>query len=249
MISVLIPTKGRPEMLREALLSLRRQTFPHWEAVVAEDGEGEGLAVVRALEDPRVRGLRNPGKGQVMARQAALEAARGEVVLFLDDDDLLLDPAYLQRVWRALFQEEAVAYGEGVLLLEDQEVPFAPGEVGPWLLRDNRLLASGTALRRKTLLDLEGLDGEMGDYWDWDLWLRAYRRGLPFRYLKGRGVGVRVHGGNQSYGARREERARHLARLEAKHGLASLVLKDHLQLVREGSLPHLTGPIPYPGSL
>ena len=170
MISVLIPTRGRPGFLREALESLRRQTFPRFEAVVVEDGEGEGLEVVAALGDPRLRGLWNRGRGQVEARQTGLAEARGEAVLFLDDDDLLLDPAYLYRVWRVLSREEAVVYGEGVLLLGLEEVPFAPGEVGAWLLRENRLLASGTALPKRTLLALGGLDGGMGDYWDWDLW-------------------------------------------------------------------------------
>ncbi|GAB5601672.1 glycosyltransferase [Thermus sp. FJN-A] len=230
MISVLIPTKGRPGFLREALESLRRQTFSRFEAVVVEDGEGEGLEVVAALGDPRLRGFRNRGRGQVEARQTGLAEARGEVVLFLDDDDLLLDAAYLYRVWRGLSQEEAVVYGEGWLLLEAEAVPFSPGEVGAWLLRDNRLLASGTALRRATLEALGGLDPGMGDYWDWDLWLRAYKAGLPFRYLKGRGLGIRVHGANQSYGARHRERAYYLERLRLKHNLGPLVLKNHLSL-------------------
>ncbi len=230
MISVLVPTRGRPGLLREALRSLERQTFPLFEAVVVDDGEGEGLEVVASSGDPRFRAFPNPGRGQVEARQKALEVARGEAVLFLDDDDLLLDPAYLYRVWRVLSREEAVVYGEGVLLLPEGEVPFRPGPMGEELLRDNRLLASGTALRKKTLLDLGGLDPGMGDYWDWDLWLRAYRAGLPFRYLRGRNLGVRVHGANQSYGARREERAFYLERLRAKHGLGPLALKDHLSL-------------------
>lgn len=230
MISVLIPTKGRPHLLREALASLLQQTFPHFEALVVDDGEGEGLEAVQALGEPRILGFRNEGKGQVEARLLALRRARGEVILFLDDDDLLLDPTYLYRVHRALDRREAVVYGEGVLLLPAEEVPFRPGEVGEGLLQDNLLLASGTALRKSTLLDLGGLDPEMGDYWDWDLWLRAYRAGLPFHYLRGRNLGVKVHGVNQSYGARREERAFYLERLRAKHGLGLLVLKDHLSL-------------------
>lgn len=234
MISVLIPTKGRPHLLKEALASLGRQTFPWFEAVVVDDGEGEGAEATLALADPRFRALRNPGEGQVEARLAALAQARGEVVLFLDDDDFLLDPAYLYRVWRVLSREAALVYGEGVLLLGLEEVPFLPGEVGAWLLWDNRLLVSGTALPKKALLDLGGLDPDMGDYWDWDLWLRAYRAGLPFRYLKGRGIGVRVHGGNQSYGARRAERLFFLERLRAKHGLGPLTLKDHLTVALEG---------------
>lgn len=142
----------------------------------------------------------------------------------------LLDPAYLQRVWRALAHREGVAYGEGVLLVGTETLSFAPGTVGPWLLRDNRILASGTALPRETLHGLGGLDPQMGDYWDWDLWLRAYRKGLPFYYLRGQNIGVRLHGGNQSYGQRWQERRFYLDRLRAKHGLPFIPLKDHLQL-------------------
>jgi glycosyltransferase involved in cell wall biosynthesis len=249
MISVLIPTKDRPQLLLEALRSLRHQTFSWFEGVVVEDGAGEGLEVVRRLGDPRLRALPNPGQGQVAARQAALEASRGEIVLFLDDDDLLLDPAYLYRVWRVLSRQGGVAYGEGVLMWGLEEISFAPKEVGDWLLRDNRLLASGTALPKKALLDLGGLDPEMGDYWDWDLWLRAYRAGLPFRYLRGRNVGVRVHGENQSYGRRLGERALYLERLRAKHGLPPLELKDHLALAQGESLtrPIPQGPLPQKG--
>ncbi|WP_224065595.1 hypothetical protein [Thermus thermophilus] len=54
---------------------------------------------------------------------------------------------------------------------------------------------------------------------------------------------MRVHGKNQSYGARQEERALFLERLRAKHGLGPLVLKDHLSLALEGS----TGKPSHPG--
>ncbi|WP_114314149.1 glycosyltransferase family 2 protein [Thermus caldifontis] len=235
MISVLIPTKNRPRLLREALASLSRQTFPHFEALVVDDGDGEGLEVVASLADPRFRSFPSPGQGQVAAHQHALAQARGEVVLFLDDDDLLLDPAYLYRVWRILSREEALVYGEGVLDLGYEELSFSPGEPGAWILRDNRILASGTALPLRFLRQ-HPLDPEMGHYWDWDLWLRAYRAGLPFRYLKGMGVRIRLHGGNQSGPWNREERAYYLERLRAKHGLPPLELKDHLGLALEGAM-------------
>jgi glycosyltransferase involved in cell wall biosynthesis len=154
---------------------------------VAEDGDGEGLGVVEALGDPRLRGVWSGGRGQVWARLAALEAARGDLVLFLDDDDLLLDPAYLYRVARALKGVAGVAYSGGLFLTPSQDIPYEPGPLGPWLLKDNRILASGTALSRRALRDLGGLDPQMGHYWDWDLWLRAYRAGLPFRSATCRG--------------------------------------------------------------
>jgi len=137
-------------------------------------------------------------------------------------------------VARALKGKGGVAYSGGLFLTPSRDIPYEPGPVGPWLLKDNRLLASGTALSRKALHDLGGLDPQMGHYWDWDLWLRAYRAGLPFRYLPGPNVGVRVHGENQSYGANLKERRKDLEALMAKHGLAGIALKDHLQLALTG---------------
>jgi glycosyltransferase involved in cell wall biosynthesis len=241
-LSVVIPTRNRPHLLRGALLSLLRQTYPGFEAVVAEDGDGEGLGVVEALGDPRLKGVWSGGRGQVAARLRALEVAQGDLVLFLDDDDLLLDPAYLYRVARALKGKGGVAYSGGLFFTPEEAIPYEPGPVGPWLFRDNRLLASGTALPRKALADLGGLDPGMGHYWDWDLWLRAYRVGLSFHYLPGPNVGVRVHGENQSYGANLEERRRDLEALVAKHGLGEVRLKDHLVLLREGGAQDL--PLP-----
>lgn len=97
----------------------------------------------------------------------------------------------------------------------------------PRCLEENRLLASGTALPRAWLDLLGFLDEAMGDFWD--LWLRAYRAGLPFCYLKGPAVGIGLHGGNQSLG-RRAERAFYLEQLRTKHGLGPLALKNHAEL-------------------
>ncbi|WP_117237810.1 glycosyltransferase family 2 protein [Thermus sediminis] len=234
-LSVVLPTRNRPHLLRQALLSLLRQTYRRFEAVVAEDGEGEGLGVVEALKEPHIKGVWSGKRGQVGARLRALEVAQGDAVLFLDDDDLLLDPAYLYRVARALKGGEGVAYSGGLLLTPSEAIPYEPGPPGPWLLKDNRILASGTALPRKALQDLGGLDPQMGHYWDWDLWLRAFRAGLPFHYLPGPNVGVRVHGENQSYGANLESRRRDLSSLMAKHRLEGITLKDHLQLALTAS--------------
>ncbi|GAA6734639.1 hypothetical protein YIM1640_17600 [Thermus oshimai] len=229
LFSVLIPTRGRPEFLARALASLERQTLGAWEAWVVEDGAGEGLLVARSFLDPRVQGVRNRGQGQVAARNTGLALARGRYLLFLDDDDWLLDTAYLHRVRRAQEMGEALVYTGGLLFGPAETRRLEPGEVGPWLLKDNRLLASGTALPRAWMDRLGPLDEAMGHYWDWDLWLRVYRAGLPFRYLKGPGVGIGLHGGNQSLG-REAERAFCLERLRAKHGLGPLALKNHAEL-------------------
>ncbi len=232
MISVLIPTRSRPDSLRQALASLLRQTFTRFEAVVVDDGEGEGMEVVAGLADPRLRALPNPGRGQVEARNTGLAQASGQIIALLDDDDWWLDPTHLHRVVRALKAQAGLVYRGGYLVLERdglelERIPFDFSASPQSLQSDNHLLASGTAYPRFLHDQLGPFDPEMADYWDWDWYLRVVGAGYPLIQLPGRGVAVSMHGGNMSYAARLEERQKNLDRLSSKHGLGQLKLKDH----------------------
>jgi glycosyltransferase involved in cell wall biosynthesis len=82
--SVVIPTHARPELLAEAVASVIAQTREDWECLVVDDGSGTDFAP----DDPRVRVIRRERSGgPAAARNTGIEAARGEVVAFLDDDD------------------------------------------------------------------------------------------------------------------------------------------------------------------
>jgi glycosyltransferase involved in cell wall biosynthesis len=90
-ISVVIPTYNRLDTLRHVIPSLLRQDMraERYEIVVADsnsnDGTADYLAGVSA-EYPRVRHLPGPYTGRAMARNAGIEAARGEIVMFTDAD-------------------------------------------------------------------------------------------------------------------------------------------------------------------
>jgi glycosyltransferase involved in cell wall biosynthesis len=84
-ISVVIPTRDRPALLREAIDSVRAQRDVDWECIVVDDaGTGDLLTIA----DPRVRVLRHERPaGPAGARNTGVQAARGRFVFFLDDDD------------------------------------------------------------------------------------------------------------------------------------------------------------------
>lgn len=87
-ISVIVPTRDRPALLRQALASIRVLEEPGYsfEIVVADngtDGATEGVA-----QEYGARYVRVPRPGASAARNAGLELASGEFVAFLDDDDL-----------------------------------------------------------------------------------------------------------------------------------------------------------------
>lgn len=85
LITVIVPTRDRPEMLRAALESLRKQRLTDWECVVVDDG-GAVPAVVP--DDPRFRLIRSErSRGPAGARNIAIRSAVGTYVSLLDDDD------------------------------------------------------------------------------------------------------------------------------------------------------------------
>lgn len=87
LVSVIIPTHGRPAFLAQAIDSVLRQTYRHLELIVVDDA---GPAPVDVPDDPRARVVvRATTGGPGAARNAGLEVARGELVVFLDDDDVL----------------------------------------------------------------------------------------------------------------------------------------------------------------
>ncbi len=100
-VSVVIPIKGRPQLFALTAQSLAEQTYPHWEAVVVDDGssadEFRRIAEIAGC-DQRMRLMKNPGprRGAPACRNAGLAASRGEYVVFLDGDDALA-PTCLQR--------------------------------------------------------------------------------------------------------------------------------------------------------
>jgi glycosyltransferase involved in cell wall biosynthesis len=84
--SVVIPTYGRPRYLTEAVESVLAQTVEDLECVVVDDASPDPIDVP---SDPRVRVVtRRANGGSAAARNSGLDAATGEFVAFLDDDDV-----------------------------------------------------------------------------------------------------------------------------------------------------------------
>jgi glycosyltransferase involved in cell wall biosynthesis len=94
-ISVIMPVYNTPEKwLRQAIESVRKQIYPHWELCIADDAStashvGEVLRHYAAL-DPRIKIVFRESNGHISAASnSALELASGEFVAFLDHDDEL----------------------------------------------------------------------------------------------------------------------------------------------------------------
>ena len=102
-ISVIVPTYNRAGMIRETLDAILSQTLPPDEVIVVDDGSLDDTHAVLAVYGARVKTVRIPNSGDLVARNVGVKAATGRFVAFCDSDDLWT-PDFLDTMtaqWRA----------------------------------------------------------------------------------------------------------------------------------------------------
>lgn len=173
-VSVVIPTYNRAELLPEAVVSVRRQGYPDLEIIVVDDGSTDCTpAVVRALgkDIHFVRLQRN--YGVATARNVGISLASGDVIAFLDSDDLW-PPDKLRIQTQRMHPDVDVVWGKTQLLCHDQSNgAFTPRDLpfGSVLL--------GSALIRRALFDADSVgpfDERLRQHEDLDWFMRARER-------------------------------------------------------------------------
>lgn len=131
-VSVIIPTRGRPLALRNAINSVVAQTVPAQEIIIVVDGPDEETSkAIAAMDLPGLRCLElaeSSGDGGASARNAGVAVAQGSLVAFLDDDDVWL-PGKLQiqlKVARGLSPAKPWVMGGGVVWRDAMGTSYWP---------------------------------------------------------------------------------------------------------------------------
>ena len=211
-VSVVIATRDRPEHLRGCLEQLLALEHPRFDVVVVDNDPASEATrdAFTALvgEDERFRYVRLDRAGVSRARNAGIDAARGPIVAFIDDD-VRVDPFWLQGVVRAFATSPAVACVTGLVaartisgaeqLYFDSRVswsaslvphvyhPTSDDPLHPWAA--GRFGAGANmAFRLDAVRALGGFDLDLGPGTkakggeDIDLFVRALRAGGDLRY-------------------------------------------------------------------
>ena len=193
-ISVIIATRGRPNLLRLAVASVLEQTFGNFEVLVVNDGEPRDLdGLQEELSDDRIRILHSGKKGKPHALNVALEVARGQFIAYLDDDDLYY-PWHLETLVAALLNRPSyqLVYTDTVVGYcfpsEDghrvtTSHPFKKMDYDRNLLRDEDFIPHLSMLHHRSLIEKAGAYyEEMPIYEDWDA-LRRFSSFTDFLHV------------------------------------------------------------------
>lgn len=218
LVSVIVPARARPGLLKEALESVLEQSYRPLDLVVVEDGPQDSLSEVAtwcadAAERRAVRCLwvQQPERaGAAAARNRGLDVACGEVVQFLDDDDLLPPGKIARQVSVAAARPSTLPYGPWRFLRVglhagwelgpvQQEQPIAPG-VDPLALHLEGWFCPPHAYLwpRELLERLGGWDASLAADQDGDLVMRALLQGPELVHVPNEPVLYRIHGGAQT---------------------------------------------------
>lgn len=230
-VSIIIPTKDRPDGLARAVSSAKTALPDGGEIIVVDDRckvpatevieEGEGVRLVQN------DGMRS---GPSAARNLGVSLARHPLILFLDDDDEVL-PTYPQRITEVAKLEMGAGYGicARIRRKPGRKDRFVPRR-GRFGYRDtatpliSRLTGTGGLwVRRDVFLDVGGLDEHLLIHEDVEFCMRLAKAGIGMFFDDTRGYVVHARAGSSDaerimVGAGTEDRLASFKRILAKHG-------------------------------
>jgi glycosyltransferase involved in cell wall biosynthesis len=198
LISVIIPTFNRAELLQQTIQSVKIQTYTNWECLIIDDGSVDNTKeIVKNLSsiDSRFIYYQRPEarkKGPSSCRNYGIKKSRGKLIIFLDSDDLLSTTCLSNRVVFAIqnpnfdfwiFEMELFNEVIGDLKSIFNSYP-EKNEVESHYYRDRFLMGeipfcvTSPLWNKESLLQLQGFDENMKMLEDPDLHLRAYLYGL-----------------------------------------------------------------------
>ncbi|MCL4499637.1 MAG: glycosyltransferase [Chloroflexi bacterium] len=185
LVSTVIPVYNGASYIEEALRSVFGQTYPNIEVIVVDDASTDETPSILKKHESRVTVVRRPANGGVSScRNVGITASRGDLIAFLDSDDLWL-PDHVARGAEAFFGHREVGLVAVNTLVENEragtrsviwtKVVRTGAPVTERLLREN-FICTSSAMASRRALDVVGLfDEAFPAAEDYDLWYRIAR--------------------------------------------------------------------------
>jgi glycosyltransferase involved in cell wall biosynthesis len=181
LISVVIPTYNRANVIGAAIQSVMRQTYQNHEIIVVDDASSDDTeSVVKSFSDRKIIYVKHQqNSGAPSARNTGIEKARGACIAFLDSDDEWLSEKLEKQmeVFERSPQIGLVYTGFDVVLERGKVLRsfLKPdrGRVFERLLSENFIGTTSSAMAKRELLQkIGGFDPLLKSCQDWDLYLR-----------------------------------------------------------------------------
>jgi hypothetical protein len=241
-VSVIIPTYKTAQYIAETLDSVLAQTFTDYEIIVVNDGSPDTPELEAVLQPyaSRIHYIVQGNRGLSGARNTALRVARGELVAFLDSDDVW-EPNYLacqvemmrRDTTITVLYPNAVTFGDpqrAGRLFMDMHPSNGPVTFERLVTQQCNVMVAVLA-RRQAVVDAGQFDESLRSSEDFDLWLRIIRAGGRIAYHRQPLVRSRLRHGSLSADA--ISMCRHIVRVLDKVRAQMTLTPAEAELVAE----------------
>jgi glycosyltransferase involved in cell wall biosynthesis len=202
LVSIVIPTRNYAGYVGQAIRSGLHQGYRPIEIVVVDDGSTDDTPAVLREFEGAIRVVRLEGLGVSAARNAGLAQARGEYVVLLDADDLLVPGGVAAQV--AQFDRrpdidavvgEWYTYDVQCGTITEERSSLKDDDALSHLLRTNIVATPSAMMVRRTAVSaLGGFDTSFSFTADWEMWWRLAKQGCRFARVTAPVATYRIHG-------------------------------------------------------
>lgn len=194
LVSVIIPTFNRAELVREAVLCVLEQSYRNLEIIVVDDASTDSTGeVIQAIDDARVNYVRlDRNSGPSGARNAGVRSATGNFVSFLDSDDnwdTRKTAVQLEALRRQPEPQHTVSYTRAVIVrsADTYELPtrakYDDEPVADYVCGDEGLIHTSSLMLSRELALANPFPTDQKVFEDWDLFLRLEAKGVSWLYI------------------------------------------------------------------
>ncbi|MBQ9438047.1 MAG: glycosyltransferase family 2 protein [Lachnospiraceae bacterium] len=197
MVSILLPTYNRANVIKTSIESVLAQTYQDFELIIIDDGSQDDTktALRHYLENPKIIYTYRENGGCQAARNTGSRLAKGEWLAFADSDDLWeKDKLEKQMAYIVAHPDKALvscAYDltspNGIVLRippnPEQGGPSNPESFLPGMLLQNWVGSPTILVKRELYLALEGLNQDYPALDDWELSLRLLKKGFSLGFV------------------------------------------------------------------
>lgn len=207
-VSIIIPSYNSANFLTDSINSVIASNFLKFEIIVIDDGSNDNTKdIIRPfLKDGRINYIFQNNKGLSGARNSGIKLAKGEYLVFLDADDLILpDKLKVQSEYLCAHPEIDIVYSNSQWFVEDDftdtrqvEFPIHEGNVFNQLIYGNFMHVNSIMVRREKVIEVGLFDELLRELEDWDLWLRMVHNGSKIGFTPSILSKVRIRKGSMT---------------------------------------------------
>jgi len=191
-VSILIPTRNRPNLLLKAVKSALSQTYSPIEIIISDNSDNDQSREILALiNEDNIRYSKNPENiGPILNWRKALEIAAGEYCIILPDDDYLINPFYIEDAVNILLNDNIqLVVPDCILSYPSKNIIGVSGFSGQINGKDFiesvfNIPHIGNVFRRSMALHLNAFHSNDILWSDIELWIKLLSEGDVFCYCK-----------------------------------------------------------------